>query len=518
MITFVISLALLIGGYFLYGKFVDNFFGMDSKRVTPVHKINDGVDFFPLKPWRIFVIQFLNIAGLGPIFGAVLGAMYGPLAYVWIVLGCIFMGATHDYFSGMLSIRDSGKSIPELVGEYLGPVAKIAMGVLTLVLLVFVGVAFVTGPAGLLDSLTGGGKNIWLYAIFAYYLLATLLPVNKIIGKIYPLFGAALLIMAVGIAGGIFYNYYSGDLKLIELSLDNFRNFHSNPTSNILFPMMFIVISCGAISGFHATQSPMMARCMTNEKYGKPIFYGAMVAEGIVAMIWATAAMNYFGSVDGLNEMVAAGHNPAWIVNKICETWLGKVGAVFAIIGVVACPITTGDTAFRSARLIVADVFKKEQGSIMSRLVISIPLFIIGYILSQLDFSIIWKFVGIANQVLATIILWTGARYLVVKRKNHLMMSLPATFLTWVCVSYFMVAPIKNGGLALDVNISYIVGFLSALALFVVFCIKSPKSKAALHPDNMGAKIEKEIEEVIIAAEQLENSIDEVLEEMDKAK
>jgi carbon starvation protein CstA len=518
MITFIISLVLLVGGYFLYGKFVDKFFGMDSKRVTPVIKKSDGVDFFPLKPWKIFVIQFLNIAGLGPIFGAILGAMYGPVAYIWIVLGCIFMGATHDYFSGMLSIRDGGNSIPEIVGKYLGSRAKILFGVFTLVLLIMVGVAFVTGPAGLLDSLTGGGKNIWLYAIFAYYLMATLLPVNKIIGKIYPLFGAALLIMAIGIAGGIFYNYYTGDLNLIELTFDNFKNFHSNPSSNILFPMMFIVISCGAISGFHATQSPMMARCMTNEKQGRPIFYGAMVAEGIVAMIWATAAMNYFGSVDGLNETVAAGHNPAWIVNKICETWLGKVGAIFAIVGVVACPITTGDTAFRSARLIVADVIKKEQGSILSRLIISVPLFIIGYVLSQLDFSMIWKFVGIANQVLATIILWTGARYLVVKNKNHLMMSLPATFLTLICVSYFMVAPVKNGGLAMSVTVSYIVGVLSAVVLFVLFCIKAYRTKKISHPDNIGVQIQKEIKEVILETDHLSNKIDEVIEEVENKK
>ena len=518
MITFIISLVLLVGGYFLYGKFVDNFFGMDSNRVTPVIKKNDGVDFFPLKPWKIFVIQFLNIAGLGPIFGAVLGAMYGPVAYLWIVFGCIFMGATHDYFSGMLSIRDGGNSIPEIVGKYLGSKVKVLFGFFTLCLLIMVGVAFVTGPAGLLDSLTGGGKNIWLYCIFAYYLLATLLPVNKIIGKIYPVFGAALLVMAIGIAGGIFYNYYNGDLKLVELTFGNFKNFHTNPSSNILFPMMFIVISCGAISGFHATQSPMMARCMVNEKQGRPIFYGAMVAEGVVAMIWATAAMNYVGGGDGLNSIVAEGHNPAWIVNEICETWLGKVGAIFAIVGVVACPITTGDTAFRSARLIVADVFKKEQGNIMSRLIISIPLFVIGFILSQLDFSMIWKFVGIANQVMATIILWTGARYLVVKNKNHLMMSIPATFLTFVCVSYFLVAPIKNGGLALDVMLGYIVGILSAVTIFIIFCIKAYRTRVVSLPDDRGVQINKEMEELLLATAHLEESIDEVIEHIDRRK
>ena len=478
MITFLVSLLLLVVGYFVYGKFVDKFFGMKPDRPTPVNETRDGVDFFPLKPWRIFVIQFLNIAGLGPIFGAVLGAMYGPMSYVWIVIGCIFMGASHDYFSGMLSIRDGGQSIPEIVGRYLGGNMKSLLRVFTLVLLVFVGVAFVTGPAGLLDSLTGGGRNVWLYIIFAYYLIATLLPVNRIIGKIYPFFGAALMIMAIGIGGAIFYKYFSGELVLMELNISTIKNFHVNPNSNILFPMMFIVISCGAISGFHATQSPMMARCMTNEKYGRPIFYGSMITEGIVTLIWATAAMNYFGGVDGLNASVAGGHNPAWIVNEICESWLGKLGAVFAIVGVVACPITTGDTAFRSARLIVADVFKMPQVKMSSRLLISVPLFALGFVLSQMDFSTIWKYVGIANQVLATIVLWTGAQYLVTVNKKHLMLSLPAFFLTIVCVTYFMIAPIKNGGLALSPQISYSVGLTIGAIIFIVFCIKSVNFKS----------------------------------------
>jgi len=478
MVTFILSLLLLIAGYFLYGRFVDRFFGMNPKKSTPVNNHKDGVDFFPLKPWRIFVIQFLNIAGLGPIFGAILGAMYGPMAYLWIVFGCIFMGATHDYFSGMLSVRDGGKSIPEIVGKYLGGNMKSTLRVFTLVLLVFVGVAFVTGPAGLLNNLVGGGKNLWLYIIFAYYITATLLPVNKIIGKIYPFFGAALMVMAIGVGGAIVYKYFSGELQLMELTWANTKNFHVNPDTNILFPMMCIIISCGAISGFHATQSPMMARCMTNEKYGRPIFYGSMVTEGIVTMIWATAAMNYFGGVDGLNSTISSTHNPAWVVNEICQSWLGKVGAIFAIVGVVACPITTGDTAFRSARLMVADVFKTAQTKMSARLLISIPLFAIGFILSQLDFSTIWKYVGIANQVLATIVLWTGARYLVTVKKNHLMLSLPATFLTIVCVSYYMVAPIRSGGLSLNSSLSYSVGLLSGLFIFIVFCVKSINFKA----------------------------------------
>lgn len=475
MITFLLSLILLVVGYAVYGKFIDGFFGMDKSRKTPALELQDGVDFFPMKPWRIFVIQFLNIAGLGPIFGAILGAMYGPMAYLWIVIGCIFMGGVHDYFSGMLSIRDKGMSLPEIVGKYLGNNVKMILRVFTLVLLVFVGVAFVTGPAGLLDSLAGGGKNLWLYIIFAYYLIATLLPIDKIIGKVYPFFGAALLLMAVGVGGSIIYNYFFGDLNLIELTFDNMRNFHSNPENNILFPMLFVVISCGAISGFHSTQSPMMARCMTNEKYGRPIFYGAMVAEGIVAMIWATAAMNFFGGVEGLNSTIAAGHDPAWIVNEICNSWLGKIGAIFAIIGVVACPITTGDTAFRSSRLILSDMFRMSQSKVSSRLLISIPLFVLGYILSQMDFSTIWKYLGIANQILATIMLWTGASYLKQNNKTHYFLSVPAFLLTIVCVTYFLIAPINNGGLFLNHTLSYSLGIGVSVILFFLFCFKSRK-------------------------------------------
>lgn len=479
MITFILSLILLVLGYFTYGKFVEKFFGMDPLRLTPVMKSKDGVDFLPLKPWRMFVIQFLNIAGLGPIFGAILGAMYGPMAYLWIVFGCIFMGATHDYFSGMLSIRDGGNSVPEIVGKYLGDKMKFALRIFSIMLLVFVGVAFVTGPAGLLADLTGGGKNIWLYVIFAYYLVATLLPVSKIIGKIYPIFGAALMIMAIGIGGSIFYNYFNGDIQLMELSFDNMRNFHTDAGSNILFPMMFIVISCGAISGFHCTQSPMMARCMENEKYGRPVFFGSMITEGIVALIWATAAMNFFGGVDGLNDTIVGGHNPAWIVNVICNTWLGKIGAIFAIVGVVACPITTGDTAFRSCRLIIADIFRLPQIKMSSRLLVCVPLFALGFVLSQLDFSTIWKYLGIANQILACIFLWTGAQYLVTENKKHFILSIPATLLSLVCISYLMVAPIKNGGLALDTSLGYSISFISSSLIFIAFCIKSRNFKNA---------------------------------------
>lgn len=476
MITFVVAVVLLIAGYFIYGKFVARFFGVSSKIETPVKRLADGVDYQELKPWRIFVIQFLNIAGLGPIFGAILGAAYGPMAFVWIVVGCIFMGATHDFFSGMLSIRNDGMSLPDIVGKYLGRGIKKFMVVFTGILLLAVGVSFVNGPADLLANLTGWNMTLWLYVIFAYYILATLLPINKIIGKIYPVMGAALLAMAVGVGGVMLWLGFSGELQMTELTFGMMRNMHNNPDSNILFPMLFVVVSCGAISGFHATQSPMMARCMTDEKFGLPIFYGAMIAEGIVTMIWAAAAMAYFGGPEGLNEAAAAGKTPAIIVNEICNTWLGRVGAVVAVIGVVVCPITSGDTAFRSMRLILADALRFTQKPIRNRLIISAPIFIIAYFLCHFDFSTIWKYVGISNQVLAAITLWAGAAYLIEKRKSHWMLSLPAVFLTSVCVTYFMIAPYKTGGLNLGHDFSYITGGVAAIAILILFLMRKRKS------------------------------------------
>ena len=475
MITFLSSILALLLGYFIYGKFIERFFGSNDKIKTPAIRLEDGVDFIPMPTWKMFTIQFLNIAGLGPIFGAILGAMYGPVAYIWIVFGCIFMGAVHDYFSGMLSIRNDGASLPEIVGKYLGVIAKVLLAIITFALLIMVGVAFVTGPAGLLKDLTGGGLHYWLYGIFGYYLIATLLPINKIIGKIYPLFGAALLIMAFSIAGIMIYMGLEGSFHLNEISVSQLKNMHSNPTQNILYPMMFIVISCGAISGFHSTQSPMMARCMRKESYGRPVFYGAMIAEGIVAIIWATAAMNYFGTANGLNETMASGHNPAWVVNEICNTWLGQVGAIFAIVGVIACPITTGDTAFRSARLMIADFVKLEQKSLKSRLLVSIPLFVIGFVLSQLSFGTIWKFLGLFNQFLSMVMLWTAAMYLVEKKKNHLIISLPATFMTAICTTFILVAPHKNGGLEIDTSTGYLVGILVALLVYSWFLFAARK-------------------------------------------
>ncbi len=479
MVTFIVSILLLIAGYFIYGKFVGRFLEVDPARKTPAYELEDGVDYAPMPTWKVFVIQFLNIAGLGPIFGAIMGAAYGPAAYLWIVVGCIFMGATHDFFSGMMSIRNNGANMPDIVGKYLGNGMKVFMNIIVPFLLLAVGVSFVTGPSDLMASMTGWNKEVWLYIIFAYYLLATLLPIDKIIGTIYPYMGGALLFMAVGVGIMLVVGDLGGAHEMMELTPATLKNFHFNPADNIMIPMLFIVISCGAISGFHSTQSPLMARCLKSEKYARPVFYGAMVAEGVVAMIWATAAMAYFGGPEGLNAAMNDGVmidgvltkvTPAIAVDMICKSWLGKVGAVIAVIGVVVCPITSGDTAFRSMRLTIAELFKTDQKPIGKRLMISIPIFALAFFCCKMDFSTLWNYVGIGNQLLATLVLWTSAAYLISRGKPHWMCSIPATFLTFVCVSYFLMAPLKNGGLHFTPTVGYIAGIAAALCL-LAFCI-----------------------------------------------
>ncbi len=486
MVTFLLCILALVAGFFVYGKFVDRFFGADRNRETPAVSKSDGVDYIPLPTWKVFVIQFLNIAGLGPVFGAIMGAAYGPMAYLWIVIGCIFMGAVHDYFSGMLSMRNGGVNMPDLVGRYLGPGVKKALIILVCFLLLAVGVSFVTGPADLLQTLTGWDKSIWLYIVFIYYILATLLPIDKIIGSVYPLFGAVLLFMAVGIFGALVVGDVRGTVVMEEMTWSSFRNFHSDPQNNVLIPMLFVVISCGAISGFHSTQSPLMSRCLKNEKYGRPVFYGAMITEGIVAMIWAAAAISFFGGPEGLNRAATEGImidgvltkvTPAVAVNMICKSWLGQFGAVIAILGVIVCPITSGDTAFRSLRLTIADLTKYDQTKIARRLVICVPVFAVAYFCCMVDFSTIWQYVGICNQLLAAVVLWTASAYLVGERKPHWMTSIPATFISFVCVSYFFIAPYRAGGLHLAPVIGYAAGAAVALALFV-FCIVKGRQAA----------------------------------------
>ncbi len=459
MITFIISILVLVISYFVYGGFVERSFGADPERQTPAYSKNDGVDFVPLKPAKIFLIQFLNIAGLGPIFGAIAGALWGPVAFIWIVGGSIFMGAVHDYFSGMLSLRHGGASIPEVVGKYLGKPTQYFMRFFAVILLILVGVVFVKGPASIIRELTGFNISILIAVIFGYYVLATMIPIDKLIGKIYPVFGLSLLIMAIG----IFIALVFGDFQIPELVPANIVNMHEDPDKFPIFPLLFITIACGAISGFHSTQSHLMARCLPNEREGKKIFYGAMITEGIVALIWAAAAMSFFGGIRELGEVMSEeGHNAAWVVNEICHTMLGKIGGVLAIIGVVAAPITSGDTAFRSARLTIADSFNLKQSKLTQRLMVTLPIFAIGILLTQINFDIIWRYFGWANQTMATIVLWAAAVYMLKAGRRFWFVLIPATFMTAVVTSYILVAP---EGFQLHYVFSYITGISVALLL-----------------------------------------------------
>ena len=442
MNTFVGALILLVLGYVVYGAIVEKVFGADASRKTPCYTMQDGVDYIPMPTWKVYLIQFLNIAGTGPIFGAILGILYGPSAYLWIVFGCIFGGAVHDYFSGMISLRKNGASLPEIVGDELGPVVRLVMRIFSLVLMVLVGTVFVTTPAGLLATMTHGAGLVgsplfWSIIIFIYYILATLLPIDALIGRIYPLFGVALLFMAVGVMFGIFT--HDGFMPEVTSAWVN----HNPNQSLSIFPMLFITIACGAISGFHATQSPMMARCMKNEKLGRRVFYGSMITEGIVALIWAAAAIKYAGSYERLAELMTAGGNmnPAIIVNAICNDWLGSVGAILAILGVVAAPVTSGDTAFRCARLIAADFLHYKQSTLVRRLIISLPLFLIAAVLMNINFDILWRYFAWFNQTLSIFTLWAVTVWLARKGKMFYLTLFPAMFMTCVCTSYILVAP-----------------------------------------------------------------------------
>lgn len=452
MVTFLTALAILVGGYFTYGLLVEKIFGIDTKRATPAYAMRDNVDFVPLPTWKVFLIQFLNIAGLGPIFGAIMGIMYGPAAFLWIVLGTIFAGAVHDFISGMISIRAGGASLPEIVGQELGGGIKQLMRVFSLALLILVGAVFVLQPANLVAALTPEtlDKTFWMVAIFIYYILATMLPIDKLIARLYPIFGFALLFMALGIMGVLIV----GDTVIPDGLLDGLHNRYpaASAESHPIFPMMFVSIACGAISGFHATQSPMMARCLKNERLARPVFYGAMVAEGIVALIWAAAAIAFTGGYEGLAQYVAEHGNDSssLLVNQISITWLGTAGGVLAILGVVAAPITTGDTALRSARLIAADFLKFDQSKLWKRLAISLPIFALCYIVMQIDFMVLWRYFAWCNQTLAVFTLWAVTVYLARHQKAYIITLLPAMFMTVVSISYILFAPAPEGfGLSL---------------------------------------------------------------------
>lgn len=467
MVTFTLALIALILGYVIYGSYINKIFGPDDRK-TPALTKADGVDFMPLPTWRIFMIQFLNIAGLGPIFGAIMGAQFGTASYLWIVLGTIFAGAVHDFFSGALSIRNGGENLPELVGRYLGANAKKVMIVFTMILMILVGAVFVSGPAELIAGMTPDRMNemFWIIVIFLYYILATILPIDKVIGKIYPLFAIALLFMAAGILVMLYVK--SPDLP------EMWEGFGVKYEKNPIFPMMFISIACGAISGFHATQSPLMARCMTSERHCRPIFYGAMVAEGIVALIWAAAATYFFQENGIVDQITGKAFSGAAVATSISKEWLGVLGGVVAILGIVAAPITSGDTALRSARLIAADFLHIDQKPVRKRLLISIPLFLItmGVLIYSLrdaeGFKVIWRYFAWCNQTLSVFTLWAITVYLVQNRKNFYVSLLPALLMTLVCSTYICIAP---EGFSLPQCISYVIGGICTLAGMIWFII-----------------------------------------------
>lgn len=462
MITFFICLAILIIGYFVYGRVVEGLFHPDDKP-TPAVLHPDGVDYVPMKEWKAFLIQLLNIAGLGPIFGALAGALWGPVVFLWIVLGTVFGGAVHDYVSGMLSIRNDGASLAELIGKYLGTTIKHIMRVFSVILLVMVGTVFTVGPAGLLARLTPNMLNVtfWTVVVLIYYFLATLLPIDKIIGRIYPVFGICLVIMALGI--GIMTVVRNGSHPMQELT---FANLH--PKGTPIWPMMFVTVACGAISGFHATQSPMIARTLTSERQGRRVFYGAMVSEGIIALIWAAAGIAFYGGVNGL---AGAGANAANLVYEMSFSLLGPVGGVLAMIGVIACPITSGDTALRSARLTIADWFKLDQVSMKNRLVLTFPLLAIAYAISLVDYSIVWRYFAWSNQTLAVFTLWAGSVFMAKKfgKAISFILVIPAMFMSAVCSTYILFAP---EGLHLSANVAYPIGLAFAIVCFIVFAVR----------------------------------------------
>ena len=436
MITFIICLGLLITAYFTYGRFLEKQVGVDPNAKTPCEKLYDGIDYVPLPRWRVFLIQLLNIAGTGPIFGAILGACFGPVAFLWITLGGIFMGSMHDFLSGMMLVRNNGLSIPEVVGNYLGNGMRQFMRVFSVLLLILVGAVFLLSPAQLLGNMTPSiSTTVWVWIILFYYFIATLLPIDKIVGRVYPIFGIALVAMALGLMGALFV----GDYSIPEMT--TFHNFQLDPEKLPIVPTLFITIACGAISGFHATQSPLMARCVKNEKECRFVFYGAMISESIIALVWAAVAMTFFGGAGELSQVLSEnGGSAAWAVNEISTGMLGFAGGILALLGVVAAPITSGDTAFRSARLIIADMFHIDQKNKLKRLYICIPLFVVGYGITLVDFDVVWRYFAWTNQTLATIVLWTIVVYMARKKANRWIVILPAMFMTFVCGSFVFIS------------------------------------------------------------------------------
>ena len=481
MISFFLCLIFLVGGYFLYGKIVENTFAPDD-RETPAVRINDGVDYVVMPQWKLFLVQLLNIAGLGPIFGAMQGALWGPIVFLWITFGTVFAGGVHDYFAGMLSERNEGVSISEVCGIYLGGAMKNVMRVFSVVLLIMVGTVFAVGPAGLIVTLitNGGGtgffasKEVWLWIILCYYFIATFISIDQIIGRIYPLFGICLIIMAVGVCFGIFTH---SEFVIPEI-FSNFRNMH--PAGTPVWSFMFITVACGAISGFHATQSPLMARCLKSEKQGRFVFYGAMVAEGIIALIWAAAGCSIYevtgGLSTGLQEILGNGQSAA--IYDVCKRTMGGVGVALAMIGVIVCPITSGDTAFRSARLTLADWFKLDQKQFSKRLMLCVPLLAAGAFIGHLDYTIVWRYFSWTNQTLAMIVLWTASMFLYKEKKNFWITAVPATFMSAVSMTYFFCAKECLGAFGLTTAVAYPAGIILAACFLGIFIYATRKNAA----------------------------------------
>ena len=485
MVSFVISIVALILGYVFYGAFVDRVFGPDPHRSTPAVSKADGVDYIALPSWKVYMIQFLNIAGTGPIFGAIMGAKFGPASYLWIVLGCIFAGAVHDYLCGMLSVRHGGAGFPELVGEYLGRRTKKVMLVFSIVLLLLVGTVFVYSPALILGDIAGDGSRasimLWVGIIFLYYVVATLLPIDKLIGKVYPVFAFALLFMAAALMVCLFVKWPS--LPELWEGLGGWSD-RAGIGDQPIFPCLFITIACGAISGFHATQSPLMARCIRSEKMGRPVFYGSMITEGLVALIWAAVSSWFF--FDG--GAAAVGSDPSaaapTVVTKVSESWLGLLGGILAILGVVAAPITSGDTAFRSARLIIADFLRLPQKSLPKRLWIALPLFagsalLLWYNIADANgFNTIWRYFGWSNQTLAAFMLWTATVYLTRKKGGawYLVTLLPALFMTAVCVTFILV---DKTGFRVPSSLAPVIGLLTFVISALFFYLWKKRKQYA---------------------------------------
>ena len=471
MISLLASFAVLIAGYFIYGRLVEKVFSPDERQ-TPAYRLEDGVDYVPMKTWKAYLVQLLNIAGTGPIFGALMGACFGPVVFLWIIFGSVLGGAVHDYMVGMISERHDGLSIAELSGIYLGKGAKWGMRLFSVLLLLLTGTVFVNSPAALIAKLTPEwmGVNFWIVVILIYYVLATLLPIDKIIGKLYPVFGIVLITMAVGIFIGII----AGGHSVPEIS---FSNLH--PEDLPVWPYMFITVACGAISGFHATQSPMISKCIISEKVGRKVFYGAMLSESVIALVWAAGGMAFYGNTGKLNEMLSS-LGQSGVVYEISTGMLGLVGGILAIVGVIACPITSGDTAFRSARLILSEMTGLDQKPIRNRLIITLPLLGAGALLTQLDFNVLWRYFSWSNQTLAMISLWVATAYILkhsVKRTYSLLTALPASFMTAVSITYILMA---KEGFRLSKTIAYPAGIAAAVTLLVIYAIAFSRTEKKL--------------------------------------